>query len=196
MPAAKKTRNKTIVRTPTARRVKSDDSVPANPGIEKLEALIAILERSGLTELEYGAGDLWLRVAKHEPIVSGSSVAYRPASEGALAPSPVTSPAPVAAPVIAASPTPAPAEKAEDLQIHIVRSPFVGTFYSAPSPNSAPFARIGERVSATKTICIIEAMKLMNEIPAEVDGVVEEILAENGQPVQYGEALIRLRTGK
>ncbi|MCB9654286.1 MAG: acetyl-CoA carboxylase biotin carboxyl carrier protein [Deltaproteobacteria bacterium] len=84
-------------------------------------------------------------------------------------------------------------ERADDA--HVVRSPFVGTFYRSPSPSDPPFVEVGQRVSRGQTLCIVEAMKLMNEIEAEVEGVVLEIVAENSKPVQYGEALFRIARG-
>ncbi len=82
-----------------------------------------------------------------------------------------------------------------DSELHTIKSPIVGTFYRSSSPNSEPFVRIGDHVEPDTVVCIIEAMKLMNEIQAEVSGEVVKILAENGQPVEYGQALIGIRTG-
>jgi len=107
------------------------------------------------------------------------------------------------APVAAAAAAPAPpalpetarekAEKPADASLVLVKSPIVGTFYESPSPGSPPFVRVGERVQPGKVLCIIESMKLMNEIEAETSGVVESRLVPNGQPVEYGEALFAIR---
>ena len=90
-----------------------------------------------------------------------------------------------------ASAAPPPAVPADDL--HVIKSPIVGTFYSAPNPESGPFVKVGDTVQAGQTVCIIEAMKLMNEIEADISGEVARIMVENGQPVEYGEPLFALR---
>ena len=93
---------------------------------------------------------------------------------------------------VAPAPPPAP-QPAPTAGLHEVKSPLVGTFYRAPSPEAPPFAEVGKTVKAGEVLCIVEAMKLMNEIESDVAGVVEEILASNGQPVEYGEVLFRIR---
>ncbi len=98
----------------------------------------------------------------------------------------VASAAPAAAPAVAAEPAAAPVA-AEDTRT--INSPMVGTFYRAPSPGAKPFADVGQKVKAGDTVCIIEAMKLLNEIETEYDGVIKEILVENGQPVEFGQPL-------
>lgn len=111
------------------------------------------------------------------------------------APTPVvtSSVAPAAAPSPATSePSAAPdsgAQTPEDSGLHVIKSPIVGTFYAAPSPDADPFVAVGDRVSKGQVICIVEAMKLMNEIEADADGVVAEVLGRNGEPVEFGEAL-------
>lgn len=107
------------------------------------------------------------------------------------APSPVAPAAPM--PIAPAAPTePAPAEKTDD-GLHEVLSPMVGTFYRSPSPEADPFVSEGERIESGQTVCIIEAMKIMNEIPADVQGEVVEILVGDGQPVEYNQALFKIR---
>ena len=107
------------------------------------------------------------------------------------APSPVAPAAPM--PIAPAAPTePAPAEKTDD-GLHEVLSPMVGTFYRSPSPEADPFVREGDRIESGQTVCIIEAMKIMNEIPADVQGEVVEILVGDGQPVEYNQALFKIR---
>ena len=124
----------------------------------------------------------------------GSNICIRRESTvAAVAAAPVVQPlpAPVAAPAAAPAPA-APAAVPAPAPGTPVESPLVGTFYSAPSPDSAPFVKVGDRVTPDTVICIIEAMKVMNEIKAEKSGVVKEIVAQNGQPVEYGQVLIIL----
>ncbi len=104
--------------------------------------------------------------------------------------------APVATPPLQAAPAAPPAEveeTKEDESLHLLTSPMVGTFYAASSPDSDPYARVGAPVSPDTTVCIIEAMKIMNEIKAEVNGVIEEVCVQNGQPVEFGETLFKVR---
>ncbi|MCY4604350.1 MAG: acetyl-CoA carboxylase biotin carboxyl carrier protein [Gemmatimonadetes bacterium] len=109
------------------------------------------------------------------------------------APSPVAPVVPMPiAPTAPAPATPAPAEKTDD-GLHEVLSPMVGTFYRAPSPEADPFVSEGDRIESGQTVCIIEAMKIMNEIPADVQGEVVEILVGDGQPVEYNQALFKIR---
>jgi len=148
--------------------------------LRKLKKLIDLVQESGIAELEVTEGEEKVRIR------SGSVPEVTPAVPPGLAatqPMPVIAPAGAGAP--AAEPAPTPAEPAG----HVVKSPMVGTFYRAGSPGSPPFAEVGDEVKAGQTICIIEAMKLMNEIECDKDGVVKAILVENGQPVEYGEPL-------
>ena len=109
-----------------------------------------------------------------------------------VAPTPVVTssagPAPPSAPPAPAAPD-SSTDEAPDAGLHQIKSPIVGTFYSAPSPDADPFVTVGDRVSKGQVVCIVEAMKLMNEIEADADGVVVEILGRNGEPVEFGEAL-------
>lgn len=145
--------------------------------LRKLKTLIDLVSESGVAELEITEGD------DHVKIVN--RVGAAPAAA-------VTAPAPViaaaAAPVEAAAPTSAPTLAPAE-ETRTVNSPMVGTFYRAPSPGAKPFADVGQRVKAGDTVCIIEAMKLLNEIESEYDGVIKEILVENGQPVEFGQPL-------
>jgi acetyl-CoA carboxylase biotin carboxyl carrier protein len=142
--------------------------------LRKLKKLIDLVEASGIAELEITEGEEKVRIAK--------SIAGAPMMMS-HAPQMMHAPAPVAAPVVAA-----PAEDALP-EGHVVRSPMVGTFYRAPAPGSKNFAEVGQSVSAGDTICIIEAMKLLNEIETDQGGIIKAILVENGQPVEYGEPL-------
>jgi len=143
--------------------------------LRKLKKLIDLVEASGIAELEITEGEEKVRIAK--------SIAGTPMMMS-HAPQMMHAPAPVAAPVVVATP-------AEDAvpEGHVVRSPMVGTFYRAPAPGSKNFAEVGQSVKAGDTLCIIEAMKLLNEIESDQSGVIKAILVENGQPVEYGEPL-------
>jgi acetyl-CoA carboxylase biotin carboxyl carrier protein len=143
--------------------------------LRKLKKLIDLVEASGIAELEITEGEEKVRIAK--------SIAGAPMMMS-HAPQMMHAPAPVAAPVVVATP-------AEDAvpEGHVVRSPMVGTFYRAPAPGSKNFAEVGQTVNVGDTLCIIEAMKLLNEIESDQGGVIKAILVENGQPVEYGEPL-------
>jgi acetyl-CoA carboxylase biotin carboxyl carrier protein len=141
--------------------------------LRKLKKLIDLVEASGIAELEITEGEEKVRIAKS---IAGAPMMMH-------APQMMHAPAPVAAPVVAA-----PVEDAVP-EGHIVRSPMVGTFYRAPAPGSKNFAEVGQSVNAGDTLCIIEAMKLLNEIESDQSGVIKAILVENGQPVEYGEPL-------
>jgi acetyl-CoA carboxylase biotin carboxyl carrier protein len=97
------------------------------------------------------------------------------------------------APVVVADSSAAPPPSSPAEVLHVIKSPIVGTFYAAPNPESGPFVKVGDSVQAGQTVCIIEAMKLMNEIEADISGEVARIMVENGQPVEYGEPLFALR---
>ena len=147
--------------------------------LRKLKKLIDLVEESGIAEIEVTEGEEKVRITR--------SLAAAPQALYA-APAPIAA-APVAAAPVAAVPAPAAiAAPAADLG-NAQKSPMVGTFYRAPSPASPAFVEVGQNVKAGDTLCIIEAMKLMNEIEAEKSGVVTAILVENGQPVEYGEPL-------
>jgi acetyl-CoA carboxylase biotin carboxyl carrier protein len=147
--------------------------------LRKLKKLIDLVQESGIAELEVTEGEERVRIAR------GGAVSVTPLGAVALAAAPVAPAAPAAAPggAIAAA-EPAPGQEG-----HVVKSPMVGTFYRAPSPDAKPFVSAGDAVKEGQTICVIEAMKLMNEIECDAAGVVKAILVENGQPVEYGQAL-------
>ena len=157
--------------------------------IEDVKKLIGLVEKTDVTHIA------WTRGGEKVVIRRGSLAPV------AAAPVPVVHAAPVAAPVLAvpaAAPAPRAEAKAEakaDLPGTYVSSPFVGTFYRAPSPDAAPFTDVGAKVKKGQVLCIVEAMKLMNEIEAEVDGTVAEILVQNATPVEFGEKLFRILPG-
>ena len=145
--------------------------------LRKLKKLIDLVEESGIAEIEVTEGEEKVRITR-------SLAAPQPVY--AAAPAVAAAPAPAAAAPAAAAGAPAAPER--DLS-KAQTSPMVGTFYRAPGPNAPVFVEVGQSVNAGDTLCIIEAMKLMNEIEAERSGVVKEILVENGQPVEFGEPL-------
>lgn len=140
--------------------------------LRKLKKLIDLVQESGISELEVTEGEEKVKIVKS----GGAGVVY-----AAPAPAPSAAPLPPG-PVAAAAPAEIPG--------HLVKSPMVGTFYRSPSPGAKPFVEVGDAVKSGDTICIIEAMKLLNEIECDKDGVVKAILVENGQPVEYGEPLV------
>lgn len=145
--------------------------------LRKLKTLIDLVAESGIAELEITEGDGKVRIVKSVPPPPPQQVVYAQEPVGA-APAPAPAPAPAAAP--AAPPVP---------QGHVVKAPMVGTFYRAPNPGASPFVEVGQSVKEGEPLCIIEAMKLLNEIEADKSGVIKEILVENGEPVEYGQPL-------
>jgi len=153
--------------------------------MDDVKRLVALVERSDVTHIA------WQRGAEKVVIRRGGAPAPRASAPAAVWAAPAE-PAPAPAAPAAA---PAPAAAAEAKPGVIVTSPFVGTFYRSPSPEAASFVEVGAKVKKGQTLCIVEAMKLMNEIEAETDGVVAEILVLNASPVEYGEPLFRIVPG-
>jgi len=145
--------------------------------LRKLKTLIDLVAESGISELEITEGDGRVRIVKAAPVTTA-----------AAAPMTIAAPAPVAAAPAAGAAATAPAAAAEPTG-HVVKSPMVGTFYRAGQPGAEPFVNVGSQVKEGDTLCIIEAMKLMNEIEADVSGTIREVLVENGSPVEYGQPL-------
>lgn len=154
--------------------------------IDEIRELIALANESGVAELEIQRGENRVRIRR-----GGSSspqeFVVSPAAAPAAAPQSTPPPTPVAEPAKPGKPA------GPDPNLTLVKSPIVGTFYESASPDASPFVRVGERVQPGKVLCIIESMKLMNEIEAECSGIVESKLVMNGQPVEYGEALFGIR---
>ena len=144
--------------------------------LRKLKKLIDLVQESGIAELEITEGEEKVKIVKGGVVVSAPAAALPPVAE--------VKPAPAAA-----APGPEPEAAQEG---HVVKAPMVGTFYRTPSPDAKPFVEVGQAVKEGDTICIIEAMKLMNEIEADASGTVKAILVENGQPVEYGQPLFIL----
>ena len=143
--------------------------------IRKVKKLIELLEESDVAEIEIHEGEESVRISR------GSTAAVAPMAAPVAA-------APMAAPATAAAPVASPAAEPE-VQGHAVRSPMVGTFYSAPSPEASAFVKEGDTVSAGQTLCIIEAMKILNQIESDKAGKITKILVENGQPVEFDQPL-------
>ena len=154
--------------------------------IEEIRELIALVGETGVAELEVQRGENRVRIRQS---FGGDAQVYVPPSAAPAASAGARSADP-AAPALKAE-TPAP--KASGPTLIYAKSPIVGTFYEASSPDTPPFVRVGEHVTPGKVLCIIESMKLMNEIEADVAGVIESKLVQNGQPVEYGEALFGIR---
>ena len=148
--------------------------------IRKVKKLIELLEESDIDELEIKEGEESVRISRH------SSKAQPMYAAPAYAPPPAA-PAPAVA-----APAAAEVDTAEPINGHLVKSPMVGTFYRSPSPSSPPFVEVGQNVKAGDVVCIVEAMKMMNQIEADKSGVVEAILIEDGQPVEFDQPLITI----
>ena len=151
--------------------------------IRKIKKLIELLEESGISELEIHEGEESVRISRASP----AGVPTAPAYHFAAPPMPAMAAA-TAAPATETA-TSAEAASAEVPSGHIIKSPMVGTFYRAPSPGAKPFVEVGQTVKVGDTLCIVEAMKLLNQIESDKAGVIKQIPVENGQPVEYGEPL-------
>ena len=160
--------------------------------LKQIKQIIDLMKRSELTEFAVEEEGFKLKIRRGSnglPTVSaskGSNAPFAPTDYGSVPPMS----APAGAPQSFAQAAPAPAEEPG---VTFIKSPMVGTFYRAPSPESKPFVDVGSKIEDNSLVCIIEAMKIMNEIQAETKGTVVEILVENGQPVEYGQRLFKLR---
>jgi acetyl-CoA carboxylase biotin carboxyl carrier protein len=154
--------------------------------LRKLKKLIDLVQESGIAELEITEGEEKVKIVK------GGAVSITPASATALGLTPAGTPELRPAPPPTAPAAAGAAEPPAGQEGHVVKSPTVGTFYRSPSPDAKAFVEVGQPVKEGQTICIIEAMKLMNEIEADAGGTVKAILVENGQPVEYGQPLFIL----
>ncbi len=148
--------------------------------LPEIKKLIEMIERSPITEFELNDKDLKIRISKN-----GGGVPAVPVLQSAPIPVPVAAPASAAVPAETVAPRPTFSE---------IKSPMVGTFYRAQSPDAEPYVRIGDKVEPGKVLCIVEAMKLMNELESEIRGRIVEILIENAQPVEFGQVLFRVDT--
>lgn len=171
------------------KRARSAQRPAASVNMEELRELIELLRENGLAELELENEGFRVRL-RREPAASELPHAVPPPP-----PSPPPAPAaPPPAPTPAHPGTQATTAASHDQDLHIIPSPIVGTFYRSPSPTADPFVKIGSNVEPESVVCIIEAMKLMNEIQAEATGEVVKIYVENGQPVEYGQPLFGIRS--
>lgn len=148
--------------------------------LRKLKTLIELVENSGIAELELTEGEEHVRISRASSVAAPVQHVYAAAPQHA-APAPAAA---AAAAVAAAAPT-----EAAQPEGHVIKSPMVGTFYRAPSPGAKAFVDVGSSVNVGDTLCIIEAMKLLNEIEADKSGVIKAVLVENGQPVEFGQPL-------
>jgi acetyl-CoA carboxylase biotin carboxyl carrier protein len=162
--------------------------------LSDLKDILRMLEEQDITEFELEQDGVKLRICRSGP---GPAVPVPQVVLASSAPAPeAPSGAPAPPPEVAAAPPTAEAEGPPAARVEegsVVQSPIVGTFYRAPDPNSPPFVNVGDRVTVGQVLCIVEAMKLMNEIEAEVAGEILKVHPENGQPVQYGDALFTIR---
>ena len=149
--------------------------------LKEIRELIDLVAERGLSGLEIERAGFRLRIDGPRPAAAEPAVFHAP-------PASATSPGSAPAPHPAESPAAAPEDN-----VHVITSPIVGTFYRSPSPESDPFAEVGERIGKGKILCIIESMKLMNEIESDVEGEVVAVYPRNGQPVEYGEKLFAIR---
>ena len=153
--------------------------------LRKIKTLIDLVEQSGISELEVKEGEESVRISRN----TGPVTQYLSAPMAPMAmPAPAAAPAPVAAPAAAPAAPAAPAKPAVDNR-HIVRAPMVGTFYRQPSPGAKPFVEVGQTVKVGQTLCIIEAMKMLNQIESDKAGVVAEVLVQNENAVEFDQPM-------
>ncbi|HEY6216955.1 MAG TPA: acetyl-CoA carboxylase biotin carboxyl carrier protein [Pyrinomonadaceae bacterium] len=172
------------------RRARTAPKPAASVNMEELRELIALLRDNGLAELELENEGFRVRL-RRDSAAGSSYVADAPQPAPAPAAASVPAPPPASGPTHPG--THASTEASQDQDLHIIPSPIVGTFYRSPSPAADPFVKIGSNVEPESVVCIIEAMKLMNEIQAETSGEVVKIYVENGQPVEYGQPLFGIK---
>lgn len=147
--------------------------------IRKLRALIELVEDSGIAELEITEGEESVRITRHSSAAPAQTVTL-PATAESAAPQAAPAPSAPAAPELPPG--------------HIIRAPMVGTFYRAPAPDADPFVEVGQKVQSDQTVCIIEAMKMLNKIEADIAGEISEILVENGQAVEFDQPIFVIKT--
>lgn len=159
----------------------------ARVDLAEVEKLLAFMDEHGLEEFEYAAGDLHIRLKK---------AGARTSSMALRAPEIVVAGAPGVGVPGAETPRELVGDTSRGEDLHIIKSPIVGTFYEGPSPGAPPFVKVGDQVTVGQVLCIIEAMKLMNEIESDAAGEVARVYGENGQPVEYGESLFAIRPAR
>src|SRR5262249_20733107 len=162
----------------------------ANPEVEQIEHLLKTMAEHNLEEFEYSRGDLRIRLKK-----PSAGMTYVPAAAAMPTPEIIVAGAPTPGAANSAPALPAAEARASE-DLHLGKSPIVGTFYASPSPGTERFVKVGGYIEAGQTLCIVEAMKLMNEIESDMSGEVLRIFAENGQPVEYGQPLFGIRPSR
>jgi len=186
--SAPKEQSETPNRRNRARQANASERPAASVNMEELRELIGLLRDNGLAELELENEGFRVRLRRDS---AGAESSHAPVQHYAPAPAPAPTPAPSGP---AHPGTQATTAAAQDQDLHIIQSPIVGTFYRSASPTAEPFVKIGSNVAPESVVCIIEAMKLMNEIQAETSGEVVKIYVENGQPVEYGQPLFGIQS--
>ncbi|MCB2154039.1 acetyl-CoA carboxylase biotin carboxyl carrier protein [bacterium] len=161
------------------------------PTHDQIKELISLVGEKGIEELELENGEFHLKIVGRKAPAQIIAAPAAPAIAGVSAQE-LGGATPLPVPASAAAPAAAEPPKDEDANLKKITAPMVGTFYRAPSPESLPFIEVGDRVDEDTVMCIIEAMKLMNEIKAEVRGVVRKVLVENGQPIEYGQPMFAI----
>ncbi len=192
-PAAPAVRKVPMPRNPTP-----NHATPAGPiGLEEIKSLIALVSKEPFQEFEFEAGDMKFRIRKDSIHAPATQVTYAPNQTSSPYGSPVGHMVSAQAAPAPASPSQTqaadPAAAQDEPGIHYITSPIVGTFYRASNPSSPSFVSPGDHVRPGQTLCIVEAMKLMNEIESDITGEIVRVLVENGQPVEYGERLFAAR---
>lgn len=185
-----------------ARKEQSDNTPKASVNMEELRELIELLKDNGLAELELERADFRVRLRREGLSFGGDSSSDNFTITEMVKNAMGANPIPYSVTQTPVTPTSGPAHPgaepasaaSADQGLHIITSPIVGTFYRSPSPTADPFIKIGSNVEPATVVCIIEAMKLMNEIQAEASGEVAKIYVENGQPVEYGQPLFGIRS--
>jgi acetyl-CoA carboxylase biotin carboxyl carrier protein len=154
--------------------------------VRKVRRLVELMNEHDLSEMDLKQGDMRIRIRRGgEPVIAAAP------RQVVAAPAPA---APLAAPEAPKAPAAKPAEAPADPNVAVVRSPMVGTFYAAPDPDSPPYVKVGDMIGPKTVVCIVEAMKVFNQIEAEVAGKIVAVLVENGQPVEFGQALFKVDT--
>ena len=191
--SAPKEQSETPNRRNRSRQPAAGERPAASVNMDELRELISLVRDNGLAELELENAGFRVRLRRELAVAESSHAAAQQ-----YAPAPAAAPAPPAPAPAASGPahpgTQATTAAAQDQDLHIITSPIVGTFYRSPSPTSDAFVKIGSNVENDTVVCIIEAMKLMNEIQAETSGEVVKIYVENGQPVEYGQPLFGIQS--
>ena len=175
-------------------RAESSGRPGASVNMDELRELIALLRENGLAEFELERADFRVRLRRESSPAQSNYSADVPAVVPTPPPADVVSTAKAATPTVHHPGAQAETAASEDSDLHLISSPIVGTFYRSPSPTADPFVKIGSNVEPETVVCIIEAMKLMNEIQAEATGEIVKIYVENGQPVEYGQPLFGIRS--